>query len=337
MRLFRRTTSLVACAVAVVLVAACGTAPRTLEEGAGASDASAVKIENCGRTVAFEKPPTRIVALNSSALENVLALGLRSRVVAADAQRSAIKPELRDEFEGLEVIDTGANSYPSAEKMLENEPEFVYSVYPSAFREDEGIMTREELALLDVATYLSPGRCPDRDMTEPLEFDDVWAELQDLGRLLGVPDRAKEVVAQQRAALERARSAVPETQDKLTVFWWDMGTEQPTAGACCGGPGMIMSALGLENIFSDVEGSWAEVSWEAVIERDPDLVVLADTSEGWEKKTQYVERDETLSQLSAFVEDRVVRLPFSQTTPGLQSIDGIRTISKALRTLDVDQ
>lgn len=328
-----RTRFLPSLLASAVLLAGCAGAsdsPSAQDDTSGGG--APVTVDNCGRAVSFDEPPMRIVALNSSAVENLLALGLGDRIVAADGQQSGIKAELRDAFDDLNVIDTGSNSYPSAEAMLEHEPEFVYSVYPSAFRENDGIMTREDLAALGIESYLSPGRCPDREASQELGFEDFWAELTELGDLLGVPDRAEQVVSEQRAALEEARTSIPGTDEPLTVFWWDMGTDQLTAGACCGGPDMIMDALGLENIFSDVEGAWAEVSWEAVIDRDPDLIVMADTSEGWQEKREYLAGDTTLRQLRAFAEDRIVELPFSQTTPGLQSIDGILSISEALST-----
>ncbi|RLV56243.1 hypothetical protein D9V41_07365 [Aeromicrobium phragmitis] len=332
-----RTRFLPSALASAVLLAACAGAADSPSAHDAPSDETPVSVENCGRGVSFDEPPTRIVALNSSAVENLLALGLGDRIVAADGEESGIKPDLREEFDDLNVIDSSGDSYPSAEAMLEHEPEFVYSVYPSAFRENDGIMTREDLAALDIESYLSPGRCPDRETTQKLRFEDFWAELTELGDLLGVPERAEQVVAEQRAALEEARASIPETDEPLTVFWWDMGTDQLTAGACCGGPDMVMDALGLDNIFSHVEGAWADVSWEAVIDRDPDLIVMADTSESWQEKREYLAGDTTLSQLRAFKDDRIVELPFSQTTPGLQSIDGIRSISEALSTWDSAQ
>ena len=52
------------------------------------------------------------------------------------------------------------------------------------------------------------------------------------------------------------------------VFWYDSG-DPPQAGARCGAPNEILRRLGARNIFADTPGSWAPVSWEAVIARNP--------------------------------------------------------------------
>lgn len=310
-----------------LLLAGCGS-------GAGSPDPEDSLI-NCRWEVTVGEPLKRIIAVNSAAVENLIALGVEDRIVGATGKRASIRKDLRDEFSGLELFDTGGESYPSAELVLDAEPEFFYSAYRSAFEANGGIQSRDEFETLGIQTYLSPAACPERDYTEPLTFDEFWGELTDLGRLLGVPEAADDVVAEQRAAIEHVRAGLPEIEP-LTVFWWDIGTDEPWGGLCCGAPGMIMRELGLVNIFEDVEGDWNDVSWEQVIERGPDMIVMADFGDGdIAEKRRYIAEDETLSRLRAFREGRVVVLPFSQTTPGLQNVDAIRTIGEALRGWEI--
>lgn len=314
------------------LFAACGA-----ESSTTTSDSTAAAIGNCGREITVVEPPERVMAFNSAAVENLLALGLEDRIVAADGSRDSIRPELREKFDELEIFETGEADYPSAEVVLEGEPEFVYSAYRSAFGASGGMQSRDEFEELGVQTYLSPAACPDFEKAgEPLAFEDHWGELRELGSLLGVEDRAQELVAEQRAAIEEVRESLPETEP-LEVFWWDIGTNEPWGGLCCGAPGMIMRELGLENVFDDVEGDWDDVSWEQVIERDPDMIVMADFGDGdIAEKREFIADDETLSLLRPFQEDRVVVLPFSQTTPGLQNVEAIETIAASLRDWDAE-
>lgn len=273
--------------------------------------------------------PERIVAVNSASAENLLALGVDDRIVAATGRAESISPELRDRFEALPLLDSGGEDYPSIEVVLDLEPELFYSVYPSAFR-DTGLASRDEFADLGTATYLAPSRCEDRDPNDPLTFDELWSEYHDLGVLLGVEEAAEKLVAEQRTAIDEVRAELPEG-DGASVLWWDAGTDEPLVGACCGAPGMILDELGLDNVFADLDGHWSDASWEQIVERDPDLVVMADFGDGdITTKEAFIAGDATLRELRAFQEDRVVVLPFSQTTPGLQNLAAIRTLGDAL-------
>ncbi len=300
-------------------------------EDAASNEGTASSVENCGLEIEPQQPPERIFAMNSGALENLLALGLEDRIIGAVGRTESLREDLRDTAEQVDIIHPGGADYPSPEAVLEMEPDFVYSVYPSAFREDGGIATREELHDLDIQTYLAPGRCPDRDEELPVEFEEIWTELRELGTLLDARDRAEEVVEEQQEAIEAVRAELPEVDD-LEVLWWDMGQDDgPTAGACCGAPGMILRELGVHNAFEDLPGHWSGTSWEQVVERDPDVVVIADFGEDdIDDKLAFIEGDATLRELRAFREDAIVVLPFAQTTPGLQNVAGIETIGAFL-------
>ncbi len=282
--------------------------------------------------VTFESPPERIFAMNPSAIENLIALGVQDRIVGAVGDLERMPEDVRQEAEGLDIVHPGGEDYPSSETILQTEPDFIYSVYPSAFRQDGGVATRGELQDLGVQSYLAPDRCPDRDDEQPLEFDEIWTGLREVAALVGAGERAEEIVAEQQETLDSVRADLPEEVGDLDVFWWDMGTgDGPAAGACCGGPGMILRELGVNNAFEDLPGHWSSTSWEQVVERDPDLVVVADFGgEDIDDKLSFIEGDATLRELRAFREDAVVELPFSQTTPGLQNVTAIETIGAYL-------
>lgn len=295
-------------------------------------------VDNCGMEVSFDTPPERIFAMNPSAIENLIELGVDDRIVGAVGDPERMREDLRAPAEEINIIHPGGADYPSSEAILETEPDFIYSVYPSAFRADGGVATREELRDLGIQSYLAPARCPDRDDQQPLEFDEIWTELHEVGTLLGAEDRAEEIVSEQQEALTTVRADLPEDVEDLDVFWWDMGTgDGPTAGSCCGAPGMILRELGVHNTFDDLPDHWSSTSWEQVVERDPDLLVIADFGgDDIDDKLSFLEEDPTLRELRAFREDAIVVLPFSQTTPGLQNVTAIEAIGAYL-TEDADR
>lgn len=301
--------------------------------GSAAADAEDVSttVVNCGVEVTVDDPPERAVPLNRPATEILLALGLKDRIAAvAGAPDKDVAPQVADDFAELEILVE--RDYPSSEALLDLEPDFLYAAYPSAYR-DDGVGSRDSFAALGIPTYLSTGRCPDRDKLEPTTIEDVWAEIEEIGRLFGVPQVAEDLVAEQRAELDQTRAEVDELLadvPPLSVFWWDMDTDVPFVGACCGAPAMIIETLGFENIFADVEGHWAEASWEQVVERDPDLIVIADFGDGdLDTKMDFLTTDPTLSQLRAVQNDAIVALPFNTTVPGIQTVTTVGVLAEA--------
>lgn len=285
-------------------------------------------IANCDVDVAAGHPD-RILTMNQGATEIALALGFGDQMFGTAYLDDAILPELADEYEAIPVI---SDEYPSTEALFDLEPDFVYASYPSAFGPDVA-GDRVALADLGVGSYLSPAACPERaDTDEALTFDLVFQEYTDVATLFGDRAAGDALVAEQQAMLDESHSA---DFEDTTVFWWDGGLDAPTAGACCGAPGMIMDAVGVTNVFGDVDGSWAEVGWESVVSADPDVIVLIDAS--WDPaadKQAHLESDPALSNLTAVRNQSYVVVPFSASTPGVRNAAVVGEIAELITELD---
>jgi iron complex transport system substrate-binding protein len=219
--------------------------------------------------------------------------------------------------------------------LLAKQPDLVYASYSSAF-DDAAAGSRASLGSLGIRSYLSPFGCADKAQRPArVSLDAMFGEIADIGRLFGVSDRAAALIAAQRTALARATTP-RQTGRPPSVLWWDSETKAPFVGTCCGGPAMILEAVGARNVFGGVEGSWANVSWERAVAADPDVIVLVDAT--WDTaadKLAYAGRSRALRELRAFREHHVVELPFSDTTPGVRVVTGIQLLADGLRRLGV--
>lgn len=312
-----------------VLLAGCAGAPRVETTGASAEDGFPVEVSACGHTSTVESVPERAVTLNQGATEVMLALGLEDRMAGTAYLDDQVAEEHRAAYESVEVL---AEQYPSREVLLDARPDFVYASYASAFGDDVA-GSQEELAASGVASYLSPFGCERAaDGVEP-SFANVWSEIDAVATAFGVPDRAEALREEQEQALAEVAEESP--GDGLDVVWYDSGQKVPLVGAGDGGPAVIMDAVGATNVFSDVDGGWGEVSWERVVDADPDVIVLADAS--WSSaadKRRHLENDPVLSELSAVEDGAVVTLPYSATTPGVRMAEGALTVADQLRDLN---
>lgn len=299
------------------------------QDGGGDDTESAfpVTIDNCGVEVTVEAPPERAVTMNQAATEVMLALGLEDHMIGTAYLDDEILPEYDTAYAAVPVLSDG---YPSTEALLGVEPDFVYGSYASAFREDAA-GERDSLSDLDITSYLSVGGCTTfRESGEQLDFDHVFGEIRDVAAIFGVSDRAEELIAEHQAAVDAAEIVA---DGSVSVMWWDGSTDAPSVGVCCGAPGMMMRALGLDNLYDDEAGSWANITWEQVAADDPDVIVLIDAE--WDPaadKLAHLRDDPALADLTAVGGERTVVIPFSATTPGVRNAPALATLAEDIRS-----
>ncbi|WP_285690972.1 ABC transporter substrate-binding protein [Actinoplanes sp. NBRC 103695] len=308
--------------VVFILLTGCGA--DTEPAAPAPASAGPVALTNCGTPVTIAKPPQRAVTMNQSATEIMLALGLQDRMIGTAYLDDQVLPDYAAAYAKVPVL---AKEYPSKEKLLEAEPDFVYASFNSAFS-DEGVGDRADWQNLGVGTYISPAGCPKDTRPEKLAIDDVFGEIREVAAVFGVPERAETLTTAQRDRIAKAAANVKAAK----VLWWDGGSDAPSVGACCGGPAMIMTAAGVTNAFADLDGSWGDTSWETVTERNPDVIVLIDaTWDPADKKRAFLEKHATLKDLPAVKAKKYVVIPFSSTSAGVRNVLAVEALAGALR------
>ncbi|HWJ98412.1 MAG TPA: ABC transporter substrate-binding protein [Acidimicrobiales bacterium] len=298
----------------------------TTTEAGRADSTFPMTIENCGETVTLDAPPTKAITMNQGATETMLALGLEDQMIGTAYLDDAVLPEWQDVYDSVDVL---SDEYPSQEEVLATGTDFVYGSYASAF-DDEAAGSRGSLAKEDIGTYLSPNDCQASDGT-PVTFDDVFAEITEIGAVFGVPDRAAALVADSKDRLAEATADLPEGQ---TVLWYDSGDDAPFVGACCGGPNLVMSAVGATNVFDDLQGGWEDASWEAVVAADPDAIVLVDASWDTVAAKKKVLAAAPMNAMTAVEDEQFIEIPFSSSSPGVRNVSAVEQLADGLRKLD---
>lgn len=327
--MFRRTHLLAAAVAAALALSGCAGAPASSTPTASAPASFApVNLTNCGEQVTIDTPPTAAVTLNQGATEVMLSLGLQDRMAGTAYLDDQIPERWKAAYGQVKVL---AEKYPAKEAFLAAKPDFAYASYSSAFT-DQGVGSRGELAAEKITTYVSPFGCPKGVEKAPSTMDAAWAEVAEVARMFGVTDRADALIGQQKDALAGLKAKAAGKGKK--VLWYDSGDKELFAGAGGGGPQIILDTVGATNVFADVEGNWATVSWEKAIKADPDVIVLADASWSTAKaKIAYLEADPVLKKLKAVKAKAYVTIPFSESTPGIRLVDGATTVSDQIAKL----
>ncbi|MDD9205642.1 ABC transporter substrate-binding protein, partial [Georgenia sp. 10Sc9-8] len=219
-----------------------------------------------------------------------------------------------------------AERNPAPESVLELEPDLVYAGWESNLS-DEGAGERSMYASVGVPTYVSPSACQGEHRPHRLTFEHVFAEIEEVGTVLGRDEAAADLVDRQRAEL----AEVPRSDAGLTALWYSSGSETPYVGAGAGAPQMIMDAVGLENVAGDVDATWASLSWEAVADRGPDVIVLVDSA--WntaEHKMEVLRSNPVTAALPAVEQERYLTVPFPATEAGVRNVSAAQDLAAQL-------
>ncbi|GAA2442743.1 ABC transporter substrate-binding protein [Streptomyces macrosporus] len=303
-------------------LAACGSAGGEEKGRATPAEGFPLTVTNCGVRTVFEAPPERAVTMNQHTTEILLALGLRDRMAGTAYLDDAILPEYRDDYEDVKVL---AKEYPSKEVLLGANPDFVYGGYASAFDKAAG-RDRASLEEAGIDTRLNVESCADG----PVGTDELRTEITEVARVFGVPERGEALLAEQERRIERVEKRL-DGVERPSVFVYDSGDASAfTAGG--GGIGNeIISAAGGENVFADLDDDFGDVSWEQVIERAPEVIVVYDYGGTTvEAKKKRLLDDPALANVPAIRNERFAVLPLSSAVLGVRVADAVEDLAGQL-------
>jgi iron complex transport system substrate-binding protein len=294
-----------------------------------ASTTDTVSVDNCGFDLVVATPPERIVTIKSTSTEMLLALGLGDKIIGTGFPDGPVPEEWAIAAADIPTISDFA---PSQEAVLDLEPDFVFGGWESNFTA-EAAGERATLDSLGIGSYVSPAACKeDGYKPDPLTFDLVFDEILEAGTIFGADDAAAELVATQSEQLE---SITPDDRG-LSALWYSSGTDTPYVGAGIGAPQMMLDQLGVTNIAANVHDTWSSLSWEAVVDADPDVIVLVDAS--WntaESKIALLEGNPATAGLTAVTNGSYLRIPFAAGEAGVRNVEATADLAAQLTALEI--
>lgn len=333
-----RPVPVAAAVLAALTLTACSTADggsspegeEVTSTGGSASSGTAgypVTVDNCDTEVTVEAPPERIVTIKSTSTELVLSLGLADRLVGTAFSDGPLPEHLTDAGADVPVL---AERAPSSEVVLGAEPDLVLAGWESNFSADSA-GERSELTDLGIATYVNPAACLEEAyQPDPLTFQHIFDDITEAGDLLGAPEAAEALVAEQQDTLAQVQ---PSTGG-LTALWYSSGSDIPYVGGGIGAPQLLLETVGLTNIMADVPETWASGSWEDIAAQNPDVIVLVDSA--WntaEHKIEVLESSPVTSTMDAVLDQRYLVVPFPASEAGVRSVPAAVDLSDQLAEL----
>ena len=287
-----------------------------------------VTVKSCDRDVTFDAAPARAISNDVNLTEMMLALKLQDRMVGYTGISGwkTLDEGLR---EGVKELPELSPKYPTMEVMLNADADFYFAGWNYGMKVG-GEVTPETLEPFGVKVYELTESCIHIMAKNKPTMDDMFVDLLNLGKIFGVEARAEELVAGYRKRLDEITTRVGAVEKPVRVFVYDSGTEKPFTPGRFGIPTAMIEAAGGVNIMDDVEKSWTEVSWEPVIERNPEVIVIVNYGDVTaEQKIAFMKETPAFKNLDAVKQDRFVVLEYVEATPGPRNVQAIDRLADA--------
>ena len=273
-----------------------------------------VRVElSAGRALTIERAPRRLVLANSNMVDMVTRLVPAERVLALPEQ-ALTWSRLVDVDEGFRAKATFRRV--DSELVLQLAPDLVLcSPFNSA------LMSEQSAAL------------PLLSLPQPRDLDELHRIVTLLGRVLGVEERSRELLADVDRRVAALRASAPRRAGLGAVSYSNFGGSGWSAGAGTMTDELLRLA-GLRNLTAEVGGARGEVrmTFEDLVAYDPDVIVLPARFGEASSGTEAVLRGEpSLAGVAAVHKGMLVRLHPRFFSSGSQEIvAGAEVVARAV-------
>jgi len=255
------------------------------------------------RSVTLEAAPQAIASLSPAATEILFAIGAGDQVTAID-KFSNYPPEAttRQQLDAFE---------PSVEAIAGSQPDLVFLVYDPGNLVDG--LTNAGLTVFFLET--------------PTSVEGVLDQIRLLGQATGHPQEADDLVATMQQGIDDVQEQLGDLEQGPRFFHEvdnQLYTVAPASFA-----GNLYTILKAQNIAAGTDQAFPQLSQEAIIEADPEVIILGDAAGGETAET--VKARPGWGSISAVVNNRIYVIdPDIVSRPGPRLVDALGTLAQAL-------
>jgi len=287
-------------------------------------------VQSCNRDVTFDSPPKAAISNDVNLTEMMLVLGLADRMVGYTGI-SGWKTLDESMTAGVEALPELSSKYPSKEVLIGADADFFFAGWNYGMKVG-GEVTPQTLAPFGIKVYELTESCIHIGAKDAARMDDMYVDLMNLGKIFGVEDKAASLVEGYRADLAEFTAGLSPLAQAPRVFVYDSGDDAPFTAGRYAMPNALIEAAGGVNIMNDVEKSWTTIGWEAVVERNPEVIVIVNYGDVTAaQKRDFMRSNPAFAELDAVKNDRFVTLEYVEATPGPRNIQAVKTLAAAFR------
>jgi iron complex transport system substrate-binding protein len=223
--------------------------------------AACVIKDDAGEIIQLKQPAKRIISLAPDITETLFAIGAGQQVMAV-MSGSDYPPAARQ----LPII--GSYSGIDLERMVSMRPDLIVT-WSNTFARQLKVLKKSGIAIYTV---------------EPRHLEDIPRTMKNLACLTGTKERAHEVAAIFSEGLTKL-SQQYQSQTPISVFY-QIGAYSLITINKESWINQALTLCGGKNIFADANMIAPQVSWEAVITRNPQVIMSGENDDAWKTRWQ---------------------------------------------------
>lgn len=278
-----------------------------------------ITLKNDGREITFDKPPKRIIPLMQQDAELLLALGLKDKIVGysliSDYTPDPYKQQLKD-------IPVLSEDIPSKEVIFNKDPDLIIGSETSFL--DNAVGTRDRLNELGIHTYVAKAN-------HPATIDNqVYQQIRDMAQIFDAPSQGEQVIGHMQNRIDSITDQLGTIDNPVKAVYLAGGKGGTLQAA--GGDSLdsyLMELAGGKNIFEELDGYLVQVSWEEIVARDPDVIVISYCCGGNPDDLEdLIKTKSSLQGVSAVKHQRFVPVRVEETTGSMRIPTGLKKLAQ---------
>lgn len=267
----------------------------------------------------FKTAPQKAVTLGDEFTDVLLDLGLESNI--AGRTENGCK-SIRTTFDEVKKkVPVLATENLSQEKLLNVQPDFIIG-WDSNFTDKK---FGKDFCVTNGISIYTPKFTGDHATIE-----DIYADYITLGQIFNVSAKAEEKVAAMKSKVAKVQEKIKTLKaEPQKVFIYDSGEKSAFTG-CQGLPGDLIKIAGGKNIFDDIDKGWATVSWEEIVNRNPEVIIIMNYGTGdAAEKEKFLYNSEPLKDVDAIKNKRVYPVNLCDVEGSAGTADVVQDLAKA--------
>lgn len=273
-----------------------------------------VTVDNYGREVTIADRPEKVLTLGPNATELFAALGLGDLVIG----RSLINHSRGPLDEYADVVNAIPQlNYSSAtrEAIISSGADFIYAL---DWEIGDAGCNIEEVATYGMDVYVNSATT----------IEQMYQEIRDIGAIFGIEETAEAFIADQQTRLQAVADKL-EGVEPVKVLVYDSGNDGVFTCSGTNFESLLVGMAGGENLFGDLtEKQWVTVSYEEVLARNPDVILIHDyDSPSVEEKIAEIKVNPTLSLLPCVQNERFAVITLESVLAGNRMAYAVETMA----------
>lgn len=275
-----------------------------------------VVVESYGRKVSIERMPQKVLTLGPNCTELFVALGLEECVVGKSLVNHSRGPldEYADKVNSIPQLNYGP---ATREAVLTSGADFIYALDWEI--SDEGVNI-DEAKQYGMNVYVNSATT----------LEQQYKEILDIGKIFKVEEVAEKFVEDQKARISAVQDKLKDVQP-INVLVYDSGNDGVFTCSGTNFESLLIEQAGGKNIFDDItEKQWVTVSYEEVLKRNPDVIVIHDyDTPSVEEKIAEIKANPILSHLDCVKNNRFAVIALESVLPGNRMAYSVEILAKA--------